>query len=121
VPSPSKTQTDSGAITAEFAVALPAMATSVAVAIAAVALASMQLSAQQLAGTAVRALSQGVASVEVAGMLRRLDPSATLRVSTLDGLLCAAIAKRPPGALILLGIQPNAKACTWVGKYFDQP
>ena len=121
MPSPSKTQTDSGAVTAEFAVALPAMATSVAVAIATVALAGMQLSAQQLAGAAVRALSQGVTELEVAGMLRRHDPSATLRVSRIDGLLCAAIAKRPPGALTLLGIQPTAKACTWVGKYFDPP
>ena len=121
MPSPSKTQTDSGAVTAEFAVALPAMAAAVAVAIAAVALASLQLSAQQLAGAAVRALSQGVTSEDIAGMLRRLDPSATLRVSSSDGLLCAAVAKRPPGALTLLGIQPNAKACTWVGKYFNPP
>ena len=87
--------------------------------VAAVMSASLQLQVQQLAGLAVRVLSQGEAEGGVRHTLIGIEPLAEFETDFSDGVLCAHISKRPQGALKLLGYEPQARACTWVGKYFE--
>lgn len=110
---------EDGVVSAEFAVALPAMLTTVLFAMSAIAVASMQLQAQQLAGLAVRSLSQSESEVAVQRLVRKIDASGVLSVRLADGVLCADVVKRPSGVLSLIGYRPKAMACTWVGKYFE--
>ncbi len=119
MPSPSKTPTDSGAITAEFAVTLPVVVASVLFAVGAIATANSQLQVQQLAGFAVRALSQGEPEDSVRQALKSIDPLTVLATGLNDGVICAEVSKPLSGAMKLLEMVPQAKACSWVGKYFE--
>lgn len=92
---------------------------SVLFAVGAIATANSQLQVQQLAGFAVRALSQGEPEDSVRQALKSIDPLTVLATGLNDGVICAEVSKPLSGAMKLLEMVPQAKACSWVGKYFE--
>jgi hypothetical protein len=98
-----------GSVTAEFAVALPAVVLVLGLALGALAVGSQSVRLQDAAGLAARALARGEPPGLVAGMTGTLVPGARLARSDRAGLLCAVITVRAEG--VLAGIELRAESC----------
>jgi Flp pilus assembly protein TadG len=99
---------DRGSVTAEFAVALPAVVLVLGLALAAMQLVGEQLRLQSAVADAARVLGRGEAGA--LGALQRVAPGATLVTTHPDGLVCARA--RAPAALgVIVGIELTASAC----------
>lgn len=102
---------DSGSVTAEFALAFPAVLGVVALLLGGVQVAALQVRAQDAAADAARGLGRGDAPVAVAGRLERQVPGAALS-SWADGdLRCVRVDVAPAGPIALLGLRASARAC----------
>ena len=100
---------DRGSVTAEFAVAVPAVVLLLGLALGALAVGSQAVRLQDAAGLAARALARGEPPAEVAGMVGALVPGAGVGRSDRSGLVCAALSVRAPGPLA--GIELRAESC----------
>ena len=103
-----RTRGDRGSVTAEFAVALPAVVLLLGLALAALQLVGEQLRLQSAVTDAARVLGRGEA-LSQSGFGEAV-PGASVAVSRHDGLVCAR--SQTPAALgVLAGIQLTAAAC----------
>jgi hypothetical protein len=98
-------RTEEGSVTAEFAVALPAVILVLAIALGGMQLAGEQLRLQGAVADAARILGAGATAV-----VHRVSPRARLTDSRHGDLVCAAAGA--PGSLGLLpAVMVRAKAC----------
>jgi hypothetical protein len=101
---------DAGGVTAEFAVALPAIVIVLAACLGAVQLVSTQVRVQDAASQAARAFGRGeTPPARVSGL-----PGASLGHSSRDGLECATISV-PARALGAIELQLEATSCAMGG------
>ena len=97
-----------GSVTAEFAVALPAVVLVLGLALAAMQLVGEQVRLQVAVADVARVLGRGDAGSLVD--LQQAAPGATLVTTRPDGLVCARA--RAPAALgVIVGIELTASAC----------
>ena len=102
------TRDERGSVTAEFAVALPAVVLVLGLALAAMQLVGEQLRLQSAVADVVRVLGRGEGAT--LADLQQAAPGATLTTTHPGDLVCARA--RAPAALgILSGIQLTASAC----------
>ncbi len=105
------TDHDRGSVTAEFAVAFPAVLVIAALLLGGIQVATLQVRAQDAAADAARGLARGDAQGVVATRLARQIPGATWS-SWLDGdLRCVRVDVAPVGAVAVLGLRAAASAC----------
>jgi len=103
-----------GAVTAEFAVALPSVVLLLALLLAGSAAGVTQLRVEEAARGGARALARGTAAAEVEGIVRRLAGETAGSVVTLDGeWLRVTVSSRVPGAVGSL-IPWTLSASAWV-------
>ena len=88
---------DRGAVTAEFATAMPAVILVLALCLAGGQLANQQLRLQDAASAAARAASRGEPASTVEGRARQLVPGASVDRSDRNGMVCVTVTL--PGAL----------------------
>ena len=103
-----RSQTEEGSVTAEFAVALPAVILVLAIALGGMQLAGEQLRLQGAVADAARILGRGGA--DAAAVVHRVSPTARLTDSRHGDLVCAAASAS--GSLGLLpAVTVRARAC----------
>ncbi|MHA6696125.1 TadE family type IV pilus minor pilin [Homoserinimonas sp. A520] len=100
-----------GAVTAEFATAMPAVILVLAFCLAGGQLANQQLRLQDAASTAARAASRGEPASTVDARARHLVPRASVNRSDRNGLVCVTVAL--PAALpgLASAVTLTASAC----------
>jgi Flp pilus assembly protein TadG len=102
-----------GSVTAEFAVALPAIALVLALSLASVQVAAVQVRLADAAADAARSLGRGEAVEEAAAIAARNAPGARLSTGSDDRFACATLTG---GAGGLLGaIELRATSCALRG------
>ncbi len=102
-------------MTAEFAVAMPAVLLVLATALGGIQLAGLQLRLQDAAADAARSLGRGE-SVSAAGQQARLQvPGSELVEHARDDLVCAQLSASPTGPIGLTGMRIEATACALAG------
>jgi hypothetical protein len=109
-------KSDSGLVTAEFAIVLPAV---VALLVLGLAIISAQVQAarlQQLAAFASHALARFEDPQVVSDWLREHAPSAKLSTKTRDGVLCASLVQSIHFVIYLDALKVSEQSCTWVGR-----
>lgn len=100
-----------GSVTAEFALAFPAVLGIVALLLGGVQVAALQVRAQDAAADAARGLGRGDASGTVVARLERQVPGASL-ASWADGdLICVRVEVAPAGPVAVLGLRAVATSC----------
>ena len=105
---PCRSPDDSGAVTAEFAVVLPAVILVLGCSLGAIGLGGEQLRLQGAAFDAARLLGRG--DTGALDRVREVAPGARLSVRTSGPVVCADVSA--PAALgVLSGIVLNASAC----------
>ncbi|GAA2043773.1 hypothetical protein GCM10009819_33120 [Agromyces tropicus] len=100
-------------MTAEFAVALPAVALVLAIALASIHLAAVQVRLADAAADAARALGRGEAEGVAADLAARNAPGARLSTSVEDPFVCATVSGR--GAGILAAVELRMESCALRG------
>lgn len=113
--SPAEAGSERGSATAEFAIALPAVALVLALVLGAVSITGAQVRAQDAAADAARALARGDSDSTVAERLDRQAPGAILRSWLDDDLMCASVQLPVSGPAAVLGIRPTASSCALSG------
>ena len=98
-------------MTAEFAVAMPAVLLVLATALGGIQLAGLQLRLQDAAADAARGLGRGDPRSTVQQRIESQVPGATLTVTTLDDVVCARLWAAPGWPIGLTGIQVEATSC----------
>lgn len=111
-----KTQTDDGAVTAEFAVVLPAMVAATLFAVGVLSAQMQQLQLQQLASTAVIAITRQQTVSDVKSWLLKVAPGSKLATEETDGVVCVKLSKPYLGVLSPSFNQNQAQSCGWVGQ-----
>jgi len=102
---------DRGSVTAEFALAFPAVLGVVALLLGGVQVSALQVRAQDAAADAARGLGRGDPPAVVAARLDRQVPGATLS-SWADGdLRCVRVEVAPAGPVAVLGLRAVAGSC----------
>ncbi|MEO5534073.1 MAG: TadE family type IV pilus minor pilin [Pseudolysinimonas sp.] len=102
---------DRGSVTAEFAVAFPAVLVIVALLLGGIQIATLQVRAQDAAADAARGLARGDAQEVIETRLARQVSGAALS-TWLDGdLRCVRVEVAPIGAAAVLGLRAAASAC----------
>lgn len=99
---------DRGTVTAEFAVALPAIVLVLAACLSALQLAGLQLRLTDAATAAVRQLARGD-PVAARALATRLVPGSTVSVGSRGDLACVTLVARVGGVLAALPV--TAQAC----------
>lgn len=102
---------DRGSVTAEFAVALPAVLLLLAVLLGGIRLGGAHLIAQDAAADAARALGRGDGEAAVRGRLAAVLPGAGLDVQRRDGLVCARVGVPSSGLAALAGVRLSGRSC----------
>ena len=103
-------------MTAEFAVAMPAVLLVLATALGGVQLAGLQLRLQDAAADAARALGRAEAVSTVEHRARQQVPGAVVEVkSAPDGVVCARLSAAAAGPIGLVGIEVEATSCALDG------
>ncbi|GAA2464119.1 hypothetical protein GCM10009857_32470 [Agromyces soli] len=109
-----ETRRERGSVTAELAVALPAVAAVLALCLGAVLLAAQQVRLSDGAADAARALGRGESASTAAGIAARVSGGAVSLGSTNDGtFVCATL--RAPAAGLLAAIELRASSCALAG------
>jgi Flp pilus assembly protein TadG len=104
---------DRGSVTAEFAVALPAIALVLAACLASVVLVAQQVRLQDAAADAARALGRGEAAGAAGSIADRVSGGARLSSWTEDPFVCVALSA--DGAGLLAAIELRAESCAVAG------
>lgn len=105
-----------GSVTAEFALAMPAVALVLVCCLSGVQLAGMQVRLQDAAAASARSLARDESSGSVAATASALVPSAQLTSHRRDDLVCATVTTPAPNALLgLLPITLSASSCALAG------
>ena len=78
---PHKSQEEEGVITAEFAVALPAVTVVLALCLGAASTGVAQLKVEESARTAARAAARGDSEVQIRSAVSRIDPAQNVQIS----------------------------------------
>lgn len=107
---------DDGLVTAEFAVALPAV---IGVLLLSLAVVSSQVQAaqlQQLSAVAAHSLARSETEQDVKRWIHQRAPQATLTTSTVGGVLCATIRQNLKFVLAFDSIDFSETSCAWVGR-----
>lgn len=99
-----------GSVTAEFAVALPAIALVLALSLAAVHVAAVQVRLADAAADAARSLGRGETAGEAAAIAARNASGARLATSTDDRFVCATLTGGAGGLLAALELRATACA-----------
>ena len=100
-PSKAGDGSDSGTVTAELAVAMPAVSLVIAVTLSGFGLQIERMKYVSVAASAARALGRGEAQVDVQAMIAEQAPEATLEIQFLENHICANVSKVIP----VLGLQ----------------
>ncbi|MCK8608314.1 TadE family type IV pilus minor pilin [Agromyces sp. C10] len=100
-------------MTAEFAVALPAIALVLALAMASVHVAAVQVRLTDAAADAARALGRGEAAGDAAAIATRNAADARLSTSTDDRFVCATLTGSAGG--LLAAVELRASSCALRG------
>ena len=102
---------DRGSVTAEFAVAMPAVLLVLALSLSATQVAATQLRLQDAAADAARALARGeTVGVASSGVSAQVA-GATLSRSASGDLVCATVSARPTGLAATFGLTVSASSC----------
>ncbi|CAO1649764.1 TadE family type IV pilus minor pilin [Salinibacterium sp. NYA9b] len=105
-----------GSVTAEFALALPAVALVLVCCLSGVQLAGLQIRLQDAAAVSARSLARDESSGTVAATASALVTSARLSSHQRDGLVCATVSAPARNALLgLLPITLSATSCALAG------
>jgi Flp pilus assembly protein TadG len=104
---------DRGSVTAEFAVALPAIALVLAACLASVQLVGQHVRLTDAAADAARALGRGESAAEAGAIADRVSGGATLRFTEEGVFVCVTL--RAPGRGILAPIELRAESCAVTG------
>jgi Flp pilus assembly protein TadG len=102
-----------GSVTAEFAVALPAIALVLAACLASVQLAAQQVRLTDAAADAARALGRGESVAEAAAIADRVAGGAVLQVSDEEPFVCATLSASGTG--VLAPVRLRAESCAVTG------
>jgi hypothetical protein len=108
---PSPSEAERGSVTAEFAVAMPAVLLVLATALGGVQLAGLQLRLQDASADAARGLGRGDSSAQVEQILGRQVPGATVTVTKPGDVVCARLTAAPEWPTALVGIRVEAMSC----------
>jgi Flp pilus assembly protein TadG len=100
---------EAGSVTAEFAIALPAVLLVLVLCLTGVQAASYQLRVTDAAALAARSLSRGDAESAVEDRILQLLPGAALVRSESDGLVCATVSAAS-SSTILSAFTPTASS-----------
>jgi Flp pilus assembly protein TadG len=100
-------------VTAEFAVALPAIALVLAACLASVQLAAQQVRLTDAAADAARALGRGEPESAAAAIADRISGGAGLSATTDGQFVCATL--RAPAGGLLSAIELHAESCAVTG------
>lgn len=103
-----RSRADDGSVTAEFAVALPAVVLVLATCLAAGQVVGLQVRVQDAAAAAARHLARGDPAAAHA-LAARLVPGASVSDSGRSGLVCATVTAHSPGLLSALAV--SASSC----------
>jgi hypothetical protein len=99
-------------VTAEFAVAMPAVLLVLATALGGVQVAGLQLRLQDAAADAARGLGRGELGSTVEHRIQHQVPGATLAAQTTpDDVVCVRLTATPGWPTALAGIRVEATAC----------
>ena len=104
---------DRGSVTAEFAVALPAIALVLAACLASVQLIAQQVRLTDAAADAARALGRGESTAEAGAIADRVSGGAALVVAVDGMFVCATLSS--PGDGLLAAIELRAESCAVTG------
>ncbi|WP_173922330.1 TadE family type IV pilus minor pilin [Agromyces sp. Marseille-P2726] len=96
-------------MTAEFAVALPAVALVLAVCLASVVLVAQQVRLTDAAADAARALGRGESAAEAGAIADRVSGGASIATWSEDPFVCVALSA--PGHGLLAAIELRAESC----------
>ena len=102
-----------GSVTAEFAVALPAIALVLAACLASVQLAAQQVRLTDAAADAARALGRGESEAEAAAIADRVSGGAGLAAAADGQFVCATLTASGGG--LLAAIELRAESCAVTG------
>lgn len=86
---PHKSPAEEGVITAEFAVALPAVTVVLAICLGAASTGVAQLKVEESARTAARAAARGDSEVQIRSVISRIDPAQSVQISVSPGGVAA--------------------------------
>ncbi len=106
---------DDGAVAAEFAVALPAVALVLAVCVGAVGVGSQQLRLQDAAADAARGLGRGESVSAVQHRAARAAPGSALAEWHSGELVCARVTVDARGPAAVAGLRLAAESCALDG------
>jgi hypothetical protein len=106
---------DAGAVAAEFAVALPAVALVLAVCVGAIGVGSQQLRLQDAAADAARGLGRAESASEVAARAARVAAGATIESWGSGDLVCVRLTAAARGPLAVAGLRLAAESCALDG------
>ena len=104
---------DRGSVTAEFAVALPAIALVLAASLASVQVVAVQVRLADAAADAARALGRGESEATAAGIAARNAAGASLSTSVDDRFVCATLRATAGG--VLSALELRAESCAMRG------
>jgi hypothetical protein len=104
-------------VTAEFAMAMPAVILLLAMCLATMQLSTQQLRVQDAATVAARTAARGDGAGAAAGYVGSLVPGATVSIERRGDLFCARVAFRPaPANVALVGVLIRASSCAPSGE-----
>ncbi len=106
---------ETGGVTAEFAVVLPAVVLVLAACLTGLGLVGTQLRLQDAASGAARALARGSDSSVAAGEMAALVPGAAIARSDRGDLVCVRASAAPASGAILGGLVLTATGCALGG------
>ena len=101
---------EQGSVTAEFAVAMPAVLLVLALSLSATQVAATQLRLQDAAADAARALARGETVAAVTSSLSEQVSGAALARSARGDLVCATTTARPMGLAATFGLTVSASS-----------
>ena len=107
---------DTGAVTAEFAVAMPAVLVILVFSLGLIASQIQDLRLQQVSSVVARALGRGEPDHSVKAWLKKNVPDAVIATANSDGVFCATLKQRLRVGISLPRFDLQEKSCVWVGQ-----
>lgn len=104
-----------GSVTAEFAIALPAVLAVLVLLLGGVQVGGLQVRAQDAAADAARGLARGDSAGAVAGRLSTQLPGATSSSWRSGDLVCVRVTVSPGGPMAALGVTASGESCALRG------
>ena len=107
---------ETGAVAAEFAVALPAVLVILVFSLGLMASQVQAFKLEQAAALTARALGRGEPEEQVKQWLSNNAPDAAISTATKDGIFCATLKHRLRVGITLPSLDVIARSCVWVGR-----